>query len=109
MPMPPILVRREQEKAMSPFAPTPEFEARVRVEFGEVELIFSTGDKNVSRFTVPINPHHFGVLARAMMHANSTEAIKAFGAALAAGIPEPREVWFPGIDDVDPASLTPAA
>lgn len=100
MPMPPILVRREQEKAASPFAPTPRFEARVRVEFGEIELVFSTGDKNVSRFTVPIEPHHFRTLAQAMMHANSTEAIKAFGAALEAGIPAAREVWFPGIDDV---------
>jgi hypothetical protein len=54
-------------------------------------------------------PHHFRGLAQAMMHANSTEAIKAFGAALAAGIPEPREVWHPGIDDVGPKSLPPAA
>jgi len=37
-------------------------------------------------------------MAEAMMRANPTEAIKAFGAALEAGIPEPRKVWFPGID-----------
>jgi hypothetical protein len=35
-----------------------------------------------------------------MMHAHSSEAIKAFGAALETGIPESRDVWIPGIEDI---------
>ena len=51
----------------------------------------------MSRFTVKINPESFASLARAMVHADAEQAIKAFGAALAPGIPEKRKVWHPSM------------
>jgi hypothetical protein len=107
MPIPlPIKVRREQDKAQSPFAPVAEFDAGMKVEFGVIQIVFSTNPgskKSGSTYTSTIRPNHFRALAQAMMYANSSEAIKAFGTALEAGIPEIREVWCPGIDDVDAA------
>jgi hypothetical protein len=49
--------------------------------------------------TIRIFPDSFAAMAQTMMHANPEAAIKAFGAALAAGTPQPCKVWYPGIDD----------
>ena len=71
-------------------------QARIRVESGLVELVFTEpkgfGD---SLFNVNINAGSFAILAQAMMHANAEEAIRAFGNALKDGMPEPRDVWIP--------------
>jgi hypothetical protein len=74
--------------------------ARIRVEFGAVGLVFTSNPKGAkdSRFELYVSPSSFRDMAEAMMQANATEAIKAFGAALESGIPEPCEVWYPGID-----------
>lgn len=74
--------------------------ARIRVEFGAVGLIFTSNPNgtNDSLFELYVQTDSFRDMAEAMMQANPTEAIKAFGAALEAGIPELREVWYPGID-----------
>jgi hypothetical protein len=74
--------------------------ARIRVEFGAVGLIFTSNPSGIndSLFELYVHPDSFKDMAEAMMRANASEAIKAFGAALEAGIPEPREVWYPGID-----------
>jgi pyruvate/2-oxoglutarate dehydrogenase complex dihydrolipoamide dehydrogenase (E3) component len=101
-------VRRELPEGASPFAHPAEFEAGMKVEFGVVQFGFATNPngkkpgKNQSPFKLTIVPNQFKAVAQAMMHADSSEAIKAFGAALENGIPESREVWVPGIDDVDP-------
>jgi hypothetical protein len=75
-------------------------QARISVEDGLVGLTFTSNPEgaNDSRFQASVAPDSFRDMAEAMMRANPTEAIKAFGAALEAGIPEPRKVWFPGID-----------
>jgi hypothetical protein len=55
-----------------------------------------TGD---SVYKAKIRPSSFAALAQAMMHAAPEEAIKAFGAALQAGTPEPvpfGKSWVPG-------------
>jgi hypothetical protein len=97
-----ISVLREQSKAVSSFAPTANFKAGLKVDFGAIQIIFAdnpTG-KNQSIFTLTLQPeHHFKALAQAMVYANASEAIKAFGAVLEAGIPESREVWVPDMDD----------
>ena len=74
--------------------------ARIRVEQGLLELVFTSNadGSNDSRFQISVHSASFSDLAEAMMRANPTEAIKAFGAALEPGIPVPRKVWFPGID-----------
>jgi hypothetical protein len=53
-----------------------------------------------SRFQIGILPDSFADLAQAMMHTDPEAAIKAFGAALQEGIPEPVErdkAWTPGL------------
>jgi hypothetical protein len=72
--------------------------ANIGVEYGLIELIFKDERGfGKSQFQVSIKPESFAVIARAMMHANSEEAIKAFGAALQAGIPEETRVWVPSM------------
>ena len=98
-------VRRELTEGASIIAGPAEFDAGIKVEFGVVQFMFATnpdGKIPGNPYSLTIRPDQFKAVAQSMMHADSSEAIKAFGAALEAGIPESRDVWFPGIDDSIP-------
>ena len=62
--------------------------ANVMLTFqNDVQIPFST---KKSDFLVVIEPDSFKTMAEYMMTANANEAIKAFGAAMAAGIEKPK-------------------
>jgi len=92
-----FLVTRDPESACGWTINQKEYSAGISVWREVISLTFCTnqGGLRKSIFRVCIDPDNFRVVAQAMMHANSAEAIKAFGAALEAGIPEPQEVWIP--------------
>ena len=73
------------------------------VEYGELRVQFSSPrGYGQERYAAVIEPDQFAYLARAMMKANSTEAIKAFGEALTRGIPtplDPSHRWAPQWED----------
>jgi len=83
--------------------PKPVGEGFICVEYGKLRVQFSSprgfGDE---KYAAVIDPDQFAYLARAMMKANSTEAIKAFGEALRRGIPQPVDPmhrWSPQRED----------
>src|SRR3954464_9762268 len=82
----PIVYRRARNSTVFPGKKLGE--ANIRVEYGGVELVFAAergyGD---SHYDLRIHPASFEELAHAMMQADPNAAIKAFGAALQAGIP----------------------
>lgn len=70
--------------------------AAISAEYGCVKLRFNEPRGfGLSVFTSTIGTDSFTKVARAMLHANPEEAIKAFGAALQEGIPEKRDRWTP--------------
>lgn len=76
-------------------------EAQVRVELGSLLLRFASNPKgtNSSLYDVVIRPESYSEIAEAMIRAHPEEAIKAFGAAMKDGIPDPaKSVWYPGIE-----------
>jgi hypothetical protein len=83
--------------------PKPVGNGFICVEYSNLRVQFSSprgfGEE---RYAAVIEPDQFAYLARAMMKANSTEAIKAFGEALRRGIPEPVDPmhrWSPQWED----------
>lgn len=49
------------------------------------------------------------MVAQAMMHANTEEAIKAFGAALHSGLPKPTKHWLPPRGNRECRTMQPLA
>lgn len=83
--------------------PKPVGKGAIIVEYNQLRLKFSSprgyGDEV---YAAIVQPDQFSYLARAMMMANSTEAIKAFGDALKRGVREkmdPMKRWMPQWED----------
>ena len=69
---------------------------RIAASDGAVGLwFFEPKGFGLSRYDLSVDSGSFEILAQAMIHANRDAAIKAFGVALQADVPEPLAEWYP--------------